>query len=135
VLTRQVNQGVLPNGCVAVKKLLNSKTIDDVLFYRETNFLMSVKHQNIVRFLGYCANTENIAIKVDGSGKCGNYMYPELRERLLCFEYVSKGSLHNHLTGTTMCYMIQFLFLYLIIFLLCFCFEVSWSINHKEHTG
>ncbi|XP_051211700.2 uncharacterized protein [Lolium perenne] len=93
-----VYKGVLPNGCVAVKKLLNSKTIDDVLFYRETNFLMSVKHQNIVRFLGYCANTENIAIKVDGSGKCGNYMYPELRERLLCFEYVSKGSLHNHLT-------------------------------------
>ncbi|XP_037403947.1 dual specificity protein kinase shkB-like [Triticum dicoccoides] len=93
-----VYKGFLQNGYVAVKKLLNSQTIDDGLFYRETNFLMNVKHQNIVRFLGYCANTENIAIKVDGSGKCGKYMYPEIRERLLCFEYISKGSLHNHLT-------------------------------------
>lgn len=93
-----VYKGALQNGYVAVKKLLNSQTIDDGLFYRETNFLMSVKHQNIVRFLGYCANTENIAIKVDGSGKCGKYLYPEIRERLLCFEYISNGSLHNHLT-------------------------------------
>uniref|UniRef100_A0A453DTJ9 Uncharacterized protein n=1 Tax=Aegilops tauschii subsp. strangulata TaxID=200361 RepID=A0A453DTJ9_AEGTS len=65
--------------------LLNSQTIDDGLFYRETNFLMSVKRQNIVRFLGYCANAENIAFKVNGSGKCGKYLYPEIRERLLCF--------------------------------------------------
>ncbi|XP_044974540.1 U-box domain-containing protein 32-like isoform X2 [Hordeum vulgare subsp. vulgare] len=93
-----VYKGVLQNGYVAVKKLLNSQTIDDELFYRETNFLMSVKHKNIIRFLGYCANTENIAIKVDGSGKCGKYLYPEIRERLLCFEYISKGSLSNHLT-------------------------------------
>ena len=102
VLTRQVNQGALQNGYVAVKKLLNSQTIDDGLFYRETNFLMSVKHQNIVRFLGYCANTENKAMLHAEPGKALKYVFVEIRERLLCFEYINNGSLDKYLTGTTM---------------------------------
>ncbi|CAM0884780.1 unnamed protein product [Alopecurus aequalis] len=93
-----VYKGVLQSGYVAVKKLLNSQTIEDEPFYIETSFLMTVKHQNIVRFMGYCANTENKAFKVDGKGIRGKFFYPEMRERLLCFEYISNGSLDKHIT-------------------------------------
>uniref|UniRef100_A0ACD5ZX01 Uncharacterized protein n=1 Tax=Avena sativa TaxID=4498 RepID=A0ACD5ZX01_AVESA len=93
-----VFKGVLQNGCVAVKKLFNSHTIEDGPFHREANFLMNVKHPNIVRFLGFCAHTEYKAIKSEGSGRYDKYIYVEMRERLLCFEYISKGSLDNHIT-------------------------------------
>lgn len=101
VLTRQTEQGVLQTGSVvAVKKLLNSQTIEDAPFYQETKFLMGVRHPNIVRFLGYCANTEYKFIKMEGSGSLQKPIYAEIRERLLCFEYMSKGGLDSHLTGT-----------------------------------
>lgn len=93
-----VYKGFIQSGCVAVKKLLNSHTIEDGPFYQETSILMSVRHPNIVRFLGYCSNTENTAYKVDGSGIYGEYIYAEIRERLLCFEYISKGGLDKHVT-------------------------------------
>lgn len=92
-----VYKGSLINGSVAVKKLLNSQTIAEETFYREANFLMNVKHPNIVRFLGFCANTENQAIKLQGPGTYVKYIYAEVRERLLCFEYISNGCLDKHL--------------------------------------
>ncbi|CAM0884764.1 unnamed protein product [Alopecurus aequalis] len=88
-----VYKGVLRSGCVAVKKLLNNQTIEEGPFYRETSILMSVKHPNIARFMGYCANTENVAMKIDGK-----YIYYERRERLLCFEYIVNGSLESRIT-------------------------------------
>ncbi|KAF7051458.1 hypothetical protein CFC21_059693 [Triticum aestivum] len=93
-----VYKGFIQSGCVAVKKLLNSHTIKDGPFYRETSILMSVNHPNIVRFLGYCSNTENTAVKLDGPGIREKYIYAENRERLLCFEYISKGGLDKHVT-------------------------------------
>lgn len=89
-----VYKGVLSNGIVAVKKIKNSHTIDEKLFYREVNSLLHVSHQNIVPFLGYCANTEQIAIKIDGSR---HHIYAEIRERFLCFEYMGNGSLQKHI--------------------------------------
>ncbi|VAI93787.1 unnamed protein product [Triticum turgidum subsp. durum] len=90
-----VYKGVLPNGNVAVKRIMNSHTIDENLFYGEVNSLLKVNHQNVVRFLGYCANTEQIAVKLDGARE---YIYAEIRERLFCFEYISNGSLQKHIT-------------------------------------
>ena len=63
---------------------------------------MKAKHKNIVRFLGYCANTENKAMKHSESGEPSKYIFAEMRERLLCFEYISNGSLDRYLTGMTM---------------------------------
>uniref|UniRef100_A0ACD6A6Z5 Uncharacterized protein n=1 Tax=Avena sativa TaxID=4498 RepID=A0ACD6A6Z5_AVESA len=88
-----VYKGVLQDGIIAVKKLSNNHTIDDSAFYRETTFLMSVRHQNVVRFLGFCAHTEKKAMKWEEPQK---YIYVELRERLLCFDYMREGSLSNH---------------------------------------
>ncbi|XP_047052071.1 uncharacterized protein LOC124657588 [Lolium rigidum] len=57
--------GVLPNGNVAVKRIKNSHTINEKQFYREVNSLLTTSHPNIVRFLGYCASTDQTAIKLE----------------------------------------------------------------------
>ena len=74
-------------------------------FYREVNSLLKVNHENLVRFLGYCASTEHSAMKIEGSRE---YIYAEIRERLLCFEHIGNGSLHEYITGTLMSHVFQF---------------------------
>ncbi|VAI81559.1 unnamed protein product [Triticum turgidum subsp. durum] len=93
--SQRCKQGVLRNRNVAVKRIMNNYTIDEKLFYREVNSLLKVNHKNVVRFLGFCANTEQAAIKIEGKKE---YIYAEIRERLLCFEYVSNGNLQNYIT-------------------------------------
>ncbi|KAM0929205.1 hypothetical protein ACQ4PT_001777 [Festuca glaucescens] len=90
-----VYKGVLPNGNVAVKRIMNKHTVDEKLFYREVNSLLMVNHPNIVRFLGFCASTDQTAIKIEGSR---DHIYAEVRERLICFEYISNGNLRKHIT-------------------------------------
>ncbi|CAM0901810.1 unnamed protein product [Alopecurus aequalis] len=90
-----VYKGILANGNVAVKRIRSNHTIDEKIFYREVNSLMGTNHPNIVRFVGFCASTEQIAIKKEGSRE---YIYAEIRERLLCFEYISNGSLQKYIT-------------------------------------
>jgi len=90
-----VYMGVLPKGNVAVKRIRNSHTIDEKLFYREVNSLLTINHPNIVRFLGFCASTDQTAIKIRGSRE---HIYAEIRERLLCFEYINNGNLKTHIT-------------------------------------
>jgi serine/threonine protein kinase len=90
-----LKQGVLSNGNVAVKRIRNNHTIDEKLFYREVDSLMGINHQNIVRFVGFCASTDQIAIQIKGSSE---HIYAEIRERLLCFEYISNGSLQKYIT-------------------------------------
>ncbi|KAM0831995.1 hypothetical protein ACQ4PT_065172 [Festuca glaucescens] len=90
-----VYKGVLPNGNVAVKKIMSSMTIDEKLFHREVNSLMEVNHQNVVKFLGLCSHTVHTPLKnPEGRG----YILAEKRERILCFEYISNGSLDKHIT-------------------------------------
>ncbi|XP_044347327.1 uncharacterized protein [Triticum aestivum] len=57
--------------------------------------MMEVNHQNIVRFIGFCSNTEHKRIQ---HGVPGGYIYAEARERILCFEYISNGSLDKYIT-------------------------------------
>jgi hypothetical protein len=90
-----IEQGILPSGqMVAVKKLLNAKTMDDRMFHQEVTAMIRVNHQNVVRFLGYCSHMEQKAMKIQGK-----YILVEERERLLCFEFMSKGSLADYVTG------------------------------------
>ncbi|KAM3215236.1 hypothetical protein ACQJBY_067301 [Aegilops geniculata] len=90
-----VYKGVLGNGNVAVKRIRNSHSINETLFYREVDSLLNIKHKNVVRFLGFCASTDQIAIQIAGSKR---HIYAEVRERLLCFEYISNGSLQKYVT-------------------------------------
>jgi len=97
MLTLQVlqMQGTLKNGAVAVKKLINTH-IHENKFQQEVGCLMKAKHKNVVRFLGYCADTQ---------GKMANYngkfVMADVQQRLLCFEYLPR-SLDVYITGTVM---------------------------------
>jgi coatomer subunit beta' len=103
VLTRYVKQGIVRNGIVAVKRLFKSRAIKNKMFHREVKSLITVRHQNIVRFLGYCSFTEERMVSIEGGT-----IVVDIQERLLCFEYMSNGSLDSHLTGTlsSSCYLL-----------------------------
>jgi serine/threonine protein kinase len=79
---------------VAVKKLSQTLDMHEKKFNQEVACLMRVRHKNIVRFLGYCADTQ---------GKMWNHegkvIMADIRQRLLCFEFMPNGSLDMHVTG------------------------------------
>ncbi|KAM0925015.1 hypothetical protein ACQ4PT_004476 [Festuca glaucescens] len=87
--------GILKNGKVAVKRLSN-KLMDDKEFLREVECLMTVKHKNVVRFLGYFANTQGSMELYNGK-----LVMADVTQRLLCFEYLSKGSLDQYITDAS----------------------------------
>uniref|UniRef100_A0A3B6I4W9 Protein kinase domain-containing protein n=1 Tax=Triticum aestivum TaxID=4565 RepID=A0A3B6I4W9_WHEAT len=94
----EVYKGVLRNGAlVAVKRIhINVNTVDDKLFRREFSSLWKANnHQNVVRFLGFCSNMYQTRIAEAGSDE---FRLVNVRERLLCFEYISNGSLDKHIT-------------------------------------
>ncbi|VAH87397.1 unnamed protein product [Triticum turgidum subsp. durum] len=91
-----VYKGMLDNGMVAVKKLFGTVDLDEKKFSEEIRCLMKAKHKNIVRFLGYCADTQGEM--VDCGGKL---VLADVRQRLLCFEYLPKGSLDKHITDAS----------------------------------
>ncbi|XP_037418578.1 LEAF RUST 10 DISEASE-RESISTANCE LOCUS RECEPTOR-LIKE PROTEIN KINASE-like 2.8 [Triticum dicoccoides] len=88
--------GDLPSGKVAVKKLSISQDFSDQLFQDEVHCLMRVKHNNIVRFLGYCSDTQGELMEHDGKK-----VMAEVRQRLLVFDYAPNGSLQLYLTEKT----------------------------------
>uniref|UniRef100_A0A453T2X0 Protein kinase domain-containing protein n=2 Tax=Aegilops tauschii subsp. strangulata TaxID=200361 RepID=A0A453T2X0_AEGTS len=92
-----VYKGVLDNGTVAVKKLCDMVDMDEKKFSEEIRRLMKAKHKNIVRFLGYCSDTQGEMVDCEGK-----LVLADVRQRLLCFEYLPKGSLDKHITGRMM---------------------------------
>jgi serine/threonine protein kinase len=92
-----IKQGVVGNKNVAVKRIRSSMTIDQKLFRREVGSQMDVNHENVVRFLGLCSHT--VETPMENPEAQGRYIYAEIRERLLCFEFVSNGSLDKYITG------------------------------------
>jgi len=63
-------------------------------FIQEVDSLMKVKHKNIVRFLGYCSDTQGKVEKYEGKT-----VMADVRQRLLCFEFLPNGSLDWYITG------------------------------------
>ncbi|KAL6595548.1 hypothetical protein ACP70R_047888 [Stipagrostis hirtigluma subsp. patula] len=91
-----VYKGLLHNGTVAVKKLSQTLDMNEEKFNHEVDCLLRVKHKNIVRFLGYCADTQ---------GKMWNYegklVMADERERLLCFEFLPEGGLDKYISDAS----------------------------------
>ncbi|XP_039853418.1 probable serine/threonine-protein kinase PBL11 [Panicum virgatum] len=83
-------RGILLNPRITVKRLSTTKEFDDRLFNNEINTLILAQHKNIVRFVGY---TQEEAREYQGE-----LIMPDTRERLLCFEYLSNGSLKDHVS-------------------------------------
>ena len=85
---------MLGNKPVAVKKLLETIDMDEEKFTKEIQCLMKLGHKNVVRFLGYCAETHGEMVNYDD----GKPVMADQRNRLLCFEYVPE-CLKDHITG------------------------------------
>jgi serine/threonine protein kinase len=84
---------MLENKTVAVKRMSNA-LMDEKMFHREVQCLMTAKHNNIIWFLGYCADRQGVMGKYEEK-----FVMADVHERLLCFEYLPKGSLLDYITG------------------------------------
>lgn len=82
-----VYEGILNNGSVAIKKLSHQYEYEKQ-FLREVKCLKKVKHKNIVQLLGYCSHTPSYDQE---------FSKTDLPERLLCLEYLPKGSLATYI--------------------------------------
>lgn len=89
-----VYKGMLENRTVAVKRMSNTYMYEKE-FQREVECLMMAKHKNIVQFLGYCADTQGTMARHEGK-----FVMADVQQRLLCFEYLPKGSLNEYITDT-----------------------------------
>jgi len=93
---------MLRNGTIAVKKLLNIH-LHENKFHQEVESLMKANHKNVVRFLGYCADTQGRMEIYNGK-----HVMADVQQRLLCFEYLPKASLHDYITGRVMSHVTFF---------------------------
>jgi len=87
-----VYKGIVSGRAIAVKRFSNAFK-DEKIFGQEVECLMRVKHKNAVRFLGYCADRQENAQSHEG-----RIVMVHDQERLLCFEYISNGSLRKYIT-------------------------------------
>jgi hypothetical protein len=81
-------------GIVAVKKLSKPFGMHEDKFRKEIECMVKARHKNIVRFLGYCSDTQGRLANHEGK-----LVMADLRNWLLCFEYVPNGSLDKYITG------------------------------------
>ncbi|KAL6595386.1 hypothetical protein ACP70R_047726 [Stipagrostis hirtigluma subsp. patula] len=76
----------------AVKKLKPILGQQDRQFKNEVNHLARVEHHNIVKLLGFCDETKVGPVYDEYHQK---YVLAEMQDKLLCYEYLSNGSLDN----------------------------------------
>jgi serine/threonine protein kinase len=121
-----MKQGEQENGeMLAVKKLtMNMAGMDDQLFVNEVQHFTGICHPNIVRFEGYCCDTESELTFHEGCNKVVYQLY-----RLLCFEYMPNGSLDKYLSG------MMILSSKLIVFLYRMCMVVIAFFFSDESSG
>jgi serine/threonine protein kinase len=88
-----VYKGILQSGeTVAVKKLV-AWPGSQKHYENEVYRFMKLEHPNIVRFKGYCYETQHICLEHNG-----RFVFAEKTEMLLCLEYLPKGSLDRYLS-------------------------------------
>ncbi|KAM0928543.1 hypothetical protein ACQ4PT_002545 [Festuca glaucescens] len=93
-----VYKGMVGKGMVAVKKLSNTFGLHENKFHEEVKCLINAKHKNIVRFLGYCAETQGKMQKFEGK-----LVMADQRNWLLCFECLGEDqtrAITENLSGT-----------------------------------
>ncbi|KQJ93966.1 hypothetical protein BRADI_3g07790v3 [Brachypodium distachyon] len=85
--------GILEDGeVIAVKKLAeNSPVARDKAFANEVQNIMALEHENIVKLVGYCQETQKKVVQNNG-----RYIVADIVESLLCYEYLPNGSLGKY---------------------------------------
>ena len=78
-----------------MKMLRDNIRLDDKQFQNEFGHHFKLKHDNIVRLVGFCHESKGRDV-IEHEGK---FVIPEKRYRILCFEYMPNGSLQMHLCG------------------------------------
>uniref|UniRef100_A0ACD5WBP8 Uncharacterized protein n=2 Tax=Avena sativa TaxID=4498 RepID=A0ACD5WBP8_AVESA len=89
-----VYEGTMPDGqTIAVKKLAeNSPIARDKVFNNEVQNIMALHHDNIVKLVGFCHEGQKKVVLNNG-----RYIVADIVESLLCYEYLSQGSLKKNL--------------------------------------
>ncbi|CAL4906089.1 unnamed protein product [Urochloa decumbens] len=89
-----VYRGTLKDGTeIAVKKIgSGSPVTPDKQFQNEVGNLMAVRHDNIVKLVGFCYETKRTVVEHNG-----RYILADTVESLLCYEYMKMGSLDKHI--------------------------------------
>ncbi|TVU25752.1 hypothetical protein EJB05_28259 [Eragrostis curvula] len=92
-----VFKGILSNGeVIAVKQLgANSAVSHERQFENEAVNLMAAQHDNIVKLVHYCHETQKKVVEHDRK-----YVIVDVTETFLCYEYLSNGNLDNYLFGS-----------------------------------
>jgi coatomer subunit beta' len=89
----EVYKGVFKDGkVIAVKKLRFMPWSDDKQFQNEFEHLTRLKHPNIVRLVGFCDETEDVCVTIEGQ-----IIHAVRIHRALCLEYVPNGGLGQFL--------------------------------------
>jgi hypothetical protein len=83
---------------MAVKRLKEKIGISPKQFENEVHNLSRIEHRNIVRLIGYCDEIREILSH--GKNKNDPPIREHIQERLLCYEYMPKGSLDKIIYGT-----------------------------------
>ncbi|KAF7013098.1 unnamed protein product [Triticum aestivum] len=93
-----VYKGTAPDGeTIAVKKLAeNSPLPRDKAFNNEVQNIMALHHENVVKLVGYCHESQKKVVQNNG-----RYIVADIVESVLCYEYLPGGSLKKNLFGDT----------------------------------
>jgi serine/threonine protein kinase len=89
-----VYEGTMPDGQkIAVKRLAeNSPIARDKAFNSEVQNIMALQHENIVKLVGFSHEGQKKVVLNNG-----RYIVADIVESLLCYEYLSQGSLQKNL--------------------------------------
>ncbi|CAO2152378.1 unnamed protein product [Urochloa humidicola] len=89
-----VYKGIVEDGeVIAVKKLgENSPVEHEKTFNNEVGNLMAVQHENVVKLVGFCYESQKKVVQHNG-----RYIIVDIAEISLCYEYLPKGSLEKYL--------------------------------------
>lgn len=90
-----VYQGVHDGKAIAVKRLRQLQGLDDKEFENEFRNLSKVRHENVVKLIGYCHESRRTYVEHGGK----EFFATEM-ERIFCFEFMEGGTLEKHIAGT-----------------------------------
>lgn len=77
-----------------MKKLHQLQGLDDKQFDNEFRNLRKVHHKNVVKLVGYCYELKKKYVPHEGQ-----LIQATVMERILCFEFMHGGTLHDHIKG------------------------------------